>query len=202
VWKIGLGFLAFGTSLDIFFHKFSESGSFVRLLHELPCVRDPWMAPCWAIVDFSQYSSSFLDVVVEKKFSDCWFGVGKKGVIKEDTRFVGIHLLVKVFLSREKISDSVGVAGNVGQFVVKVLEVFNPSCLSTSNLLRLAEILQIFVVGTDFNGVCGSKKEGATTFESKEDSGEFLVVGVVVLFGGEETVRVEGDRVGSIVKLL
>jgi hypothetical protein len=29
VWEIGLGFLAFGTSLDIFFHKFSELRSFV-----------------------------------------------------------------------------------------------------------------------------------------------------------------------------
>jgi hypothetical protein len=38
VWKIGLGFLALGTSLDVFFHKFPESGSFIRLLHELPCI--------------------------------------------------------------------------------------------------------------------------------------------------------------------
>jgi hypothetical protein len=74
VWKIGLGLLAFGAPLDIFFHKFSESGSFVRLLHELPCIRDPWMAPCRTIMDFSQYSSSFLDVVVEKKFSNRRFG--------------------------------------------------------------------------------------------------------------------------------
>jgi hypothetical protein len=29
VWKIGLGFLALGTSLDVFFHKFSELGSFI-----------------------------------------------------------------------------------------------------------------------------------------------------------------------------
>jgi hypothetical protein len=38
VWEIGLGFLALGTSLDVFFHEFSESGSFIRLLHKLPCV--------------------------------------------------------------------------------------------------------------------------------------------------------------------
>jgi hypothetical protein len=38
VWEIGLGFLAFGTSLDVFFYKFSELWSFIRLLHELPCV--------------------------------------------------------------------------------------------------------------------------------------------------------------------
>jgi hypothetical protein len=92
-------------------------GSFVRLLHELPCVRDPWMAPCWAIVDFSQHSSSFLDVVVKKKFSDRQFGVRrgrKKGVVKEDTWFVGIHLLVKVLSSGKEIGNSVRVTRDVG----------------------------------------------------------------------------------------
>jgi hypothetical protein len=114
VWKIGLGLLAFGASFDIFFHELSESGSFVQLLHEFPCIRDSQMAPCWAIVDFLQYSSSFLDVVIEKKFSDCWFGGRKEGVIEEDTQFVGIHLLVKVLSSRKEIGDHVCIAGYVG----------------------------------------------------------------------------------------
>jgi hypothetical protein len=183
VWKIGLGFLALGASLDVFFHEFSESGSFVRLLHELPCVRDPGMAPCWAIVDFLQHSSSFLDVVFEKKFLDRRFGGGKKGVVKEDTWFVSVHLLVKVLSSRKEISDGVRVSGDVGQLVVEILEVLDPAGLTTSNLLWLAEILEVLVIGADFNGVCGSKKEGSTTFESKQDGSEFLVVGVIVLFG-------------------
>jgi hypothetical protein len=38
----------------------------------------------------------------------------KKGVIKEDTRFIGIHLLVKVLLLGKEISDGVGVAGDMG----------------------------------------------------------------------------------------
>jgi hypothetical protein len=104
VWKIGLGLLTLGTALDVFFHEFSESGSFVRLLHELPCIRDPRVAPCGAIVDFLQYGSSFLDVVVKKKFSDRGFGVQKKGVVKEDMWLVGIHLLVKVLSSRKEMS--------------------------------------------------------------------------------------------------
>jgi hypothetical protein len=70
------------------------------------------MAPCWAIVDFSQHSSSFLNVIFEKKFSDHWFG--KKGVVKEDTWFVGIHLLVKVLLLGEEIGNGVRVSRNVG----------------------------------------------------------------------------------------
>jgi hypothetical protein len=205
VWKIGLGFLAFGTSLDVFFHEFSESGSFVRLLHKLPCVRDPWVAPCWAIVDFSQHSSSFLDVVVEEKFSDRWFGVRrgrKKGVVKEDTQLVGIHLLVKVLSSRKEIGNSIRVTRDVGQFIVKILKVLDPAGLSTSNLLRLAEILEIFVVGSNLDWLCSTKEEGSTTLESEQDSCEFLVMGVVVLFGGEETSGVEGNWVNSIIKLL
>jgi hypothetical protein len=58
----------------------------------------------------------------------------------------------------------------------------------TSNLLWLAEILEVLVIGMDFNGMCGSKKERSTTFESKQDSGKFLVVGVIVLLGGEKTL--------------
>ena len=145
------------------------------------------MAPCWAIVDFSQHGSSFLDVVVEKKFSDRRFGVRggrKKGVVKEDTRLVGIHLLVKVLSSRKEIGDSIRVTRNVGQFVVEVLEVLDPAGLAASDLLRLAEVLEILVVGSDLNRLCSSKEEGLTTLESEQDSCEFLVMGVVVLFGG------------------
>jgi hypothetical protein len=191
VWKIGLGFLALGTSLDVFFHKLSESGSFVRLLHELPCIRDPWMAPCWAIVDFSQYSSSFLDVVIEKKFSDHWFrvrGGRKKGVVKEDMRFVGIHLLVKVLSLGKEIGDGVCVTRNVGQFIIEVLKILDPAGLSTSNLLRLAEVLEVLVVGANLNWLCSAEEEGSTTLESEQDGCKFLVVGVVVLFSGEETL--------------
>jgi hypothetical protein len=142
------------------------------------------MAPCWAIMDFLQYGSSFLDVIIEKKFSDCQFGGGKKGVVKEDTWFIGIHLLVKVLSSGKEICDSVGVAGDVGQFVVEILEVFDLLRLSASDLLWLAEVLEILVISAHFNRVRSSKEEGATTFEPKQDSSEFLIVSVIVLFSG------------------
>jgi hypothetical protein len=184
VWKIGLGFLTFGTSLDVFFHKFSESRSFVRLLHEFSCVRNSRMAPCWTIVDFLQHGLSFLDVVVEKKFLDCQFGGQKKGVVKEDTRFISIHLLVKVLSSGKEISDSIRVTRDVGQFIIKILKVLDPAGLLTGNLLRLAEVLEVLVICTDLNRVCSSKEERSTTFESEQDGCKFLVVGIVVLFGG------------------
>jgi hypothetical protein len=141
------------------------------------------MAPCWAIVDLSQHSSSFLDVVVEKKFSDHWFGGGKKGVVKENTWFVGIHLLVKVLSLREEISDRIHMTGDVGQFIVEVLEVLDPVGLSASDLLRLSEVLKVFVVSADLDGVHGSKEERSTTFKPEQHGSKFLVMGVVVLFG-------------------
>jgi hypothetical protein len=139
------------------------------------------MAPCWAIVDLSQHSSSFLDVVVEKKFSNCRFGVRrrfggrKKSVVKEDTWFVGIHLLVKVLSSGKEISDSVRVTQNMGQFVVEILKVLDPVGLAAGNLLRLAEILEILVIGSNLDWLCSTEEEGSTTLESKEDRCEFLV---------------------------
>jgi hypothetical protein len=138
------------------------------------------MAPCWAVMNFSQHSSSFLNVIVKKKFSDRWFGVRKKGVIKEDTRFVGIHLLVKVLSSRKEIGNSIRVTRDMGQFIIEVLKVLDPVGLSTGNLLRLVEVLEILVVGANLNQLCSSKKEGSTTFESEQDGYEFLVMGVVV----------------------
>jgi hypothetical protein len=153
VWKTGLGFLALGASLDIFFHKFLESGSFVQLLYELPCIQDPWMASCRAIMDFSQHSLSFLDVIFKKEFSDHQFGVQKKSVIKEDTQFVSIHLLVKVLLSEKEISDGVGISRNMSQFVVEILEVFDPMCLMTGDLLGLTKVLEVLVVHMNLNCV-------------------------------------------------
>jgi hypothetical protein len=90
-------------------------------------------------------------------------------------------------LSGEEIGDSVRVTWDVGQFIVKILKVLDPAGLSTSNLLRLAEVLEVFVVGANLNRLCSAEEEGSTTLESEQDGCEFLVVGVVVLFCGEET---------------
>jgi hypothetical protein len=99
-------------------------------------------------------------------------------------RFVGIHLLVKVLLSGKEIGDSVRVTRDVGQFIVEILKVLDPAGLSASNLLRLTDVLEILVVGANLNWLCCSKKEGSTTLESEQDGCEFLVVGIIVLFGG------------------
>jgi hypothetical protein len=145
------------------------------------------MASCRAVVDFSQHGLSFLNVVFEKKFSDHCFGGGKESVVKEDTQFIGIHLLVKVLLSREEIGNGVGIAQDMGQFVIEILEIFDPPCLATSNLLGLMKVLKILVVSANVNRVCSAQEQRAATFEPEDYGGKFFVMGVVVLFSGEET---------------
>jgi len=39
------------------------------------------------------------------------------------------------------------------------------------------------MIGTDANGVCGTQKERATAFKTKNHSGEFFIMGIVVPFG-------------------
>jgi hypothetical protein len=79
------------------------------------------------------------------------------------------------------------VSRNVGQFIIKVLEVFNPMGLATSDLLGLMEVLEVLVVSMNLNRVCHSEEQGATTLEPKDNCSKFLVMGIIVLFSREET---------------
>ena len=82
--------------------------------------------------------------------------------------------------------------------VVKVLEEFEPACLSAINFLRLAEVLEVFMVGPDANGMFRSKRERATALKPIDYGGEFFVMCIVVAFGGKETTGVEGNGMNPI----
>jgi hypothetical protein len=97
---------------------------------------------------------------------------------------LGIHPLVKVFTTGEEVGDGVRMPGDVVKYKVEILKEFHPSSLPSGNLLWLAEVLKVFVICLDVNGVVGAEEVGATAFEPIYDSGHFLVVNVVVLFGG------------------
>jgi hypothetical protein len=56
----------------------------------------------------------------------------------------------------KEVGDGVRVTRDVGQFIVEILKVLNPAGLSTSNLLWLAEVLEILVVGADLDRVCST----------------------------------------------
>jgi hypothetical protein len=66
----------------------------------------------------------------------------------------------------------------------------------------LAEVLEVFVVCSDMNGVVGAKEVGAATFKPIHDSGHFFVVDVVVSFGGQEGTGMECYGVFFAVEFL
>jgi hypothetical protein len=127
---------------------------------------------------------------------------GKKGVGKEYSGKIGIHPLVKVRSPGEEVHNRVRRAGNVLQGVVKVLQKLDPPGLAAHDLLRLAEILEVFMVGVDTNWVLGTEEKRATTLETKDNAKEFLVVGVIIGLRGKETSGVEGDGVEAIIVFL
>jgi hypothetical protein len=93
-----------------------------------------------------------------------------------------IHPLVKVFAAGEEVGNSVGVSRDVVEHKVKVLQEFHPSGLPTSDLLRLVEVLEVFMICLNMNGMVSAKEVGAATFEPIYDGGHLFVMDVVVPF--------------------
>jgi hypothetical protein len=93
-----------------------------------------------------------------------------------------INPLVKVFLLGEEIGNGIDVPGDMFEYEVKVLQEFHPSCLSACDFLRLAEVLEVFVVGPDGNRMVGAQEVGASAFKSINNGSHLLVVDVVVSF--------------------
>src|SRR5260221_14189123 len=91
---------------------------------------------------------------------------------------------------------------DVFECVVEVLEEFNPPSLSPSDLLGLSEILEVLVVSEDPDWVFRAEKQGATTLESEDDSCEFFIMNIIVLFCREKASGVEGDGVHPVLMLL
>jgi hypothetical protein len=86
--------------------------------------------------------------------------------------------------------------------VVEILQKLDPLGLSARDLLRFAEVLEVFVVGADADRVLSTKEEWAATFETKDDAKEFLIMSVIIGFCREETVRVESNGMKPILVFL
>ena len=70
--------------------------------------------------------------------------------------FISIHPLVKVRVMGKEVSNGIIMTWNISKGVVEVLEILNPTSLSARDLVRLMEILKIFVIGMHLNWVSGS----------------------------------------------
>ena len=71
----------------------------------------------------------------------------------------------------------------MGELEVKICQVYKPVGLSVVEMLGLAEISEVFMVGEDLYWERGSSKVMAPCLQGVDDSEEFSVVDVVVLFG-------------------
>ena len=116
--------------------------------------------------------------------------------------FISIHPLVKVWPTREEVSNGIVLTRNMSKSAIEVLEIFNPVGLSTRDLLRLVEVLKVFVISVNLNRFGSTKKEWLSHFEAKEDSSKFFIMGIIVAFSGEEALTIETNRVDAIFKSL
>jgi hypothetical protein len=83
----------------------------------------------------------------------------------------------------EEVGDGVGMSRDMVKCEIKVLKELHPSSLPASNLLRLAKVLEVFVICSDMNGVVGAEEVGAAAFKPIYDGSHLFIVDVIVLFG-------------------
>jgi len=94
---------------------------------------------------------------------------GRKKMIGERNAWeIRIHPLVKVLSPRQEVGDRIRGSGDVFQRIIEILQEFDPSGLSAGDLLRLAEVLEIFVVGEDAHRMLRAEEQGSATFETKD----------------------------------
>src|SRR5258708_19666481 len=93
-------------------------------------------------------------------------------------------------------------SGDVIETVVEILEEFHPLGLASCDFLWLTEILEVFVICADHDGMISAKEIQATTFEAVYNGCHFFIMDVIVLFRREESSRVECNWVSSICEFL
>jgi len=75
--------------------------------------------------------------------------------------------------------------------VVKILKEFHPSGLLACDFLWFFEVLQVLVVCMDAYGVLRTQEVLSPTFETKDHTCQFFIMGIIVLLSREEALRVE-----------
>jgi len=141
----------------------------------------------WRVVQGAEDFAAGLTIVGEEGFVH-YEGIGgrrggKKMIGEQDAREIRIHPLVKVLSPRQEVGDRIRGPGDMFQRIIEILQEFDPSGLSAGDLLWLAEVLEIFVVGEDAHRMLRAEEQGATTFEAEHYTRKFAIVDVVVSFG-------------------
>ena len=68
-------------------------------------------------------------------------------------RLISIYPLVKVYATREEVSDSVFWASNMCERIGEILKEGYPMGLAASDLLGFTEVLEVLMVHADFDGM-------------------------------------------------
>jgi hypothetical protein len=74
----------------------------------------------------------------------------------------------------------------VGDFEVKVSKVEKPMSLSSIEVMRFAEVGEVFMVSEDLNRERGASEVLLPGLESSDDSKEFLIIDIIVSFSRDE----------------
>ena len=75
---------------------------------------------------------------------------------------------------------------NVDHFQIEVGEIEEPTGLSAIEVLSLAEVGKVLMVGEDLNRGGGALKVMPPSFQSADDGEEFPIEDIIVSFGGVE----------------
>jgi hypothetical protein len=84
-------------------------------------------------------------------------------------RLISIHPLVKVGVMREEVSNGVLMARNVREGISEILWEGDPTGLMTGDLLRFMEILEVFMVSANFDGMLCAKEKQPSTSKAKNN---------------------------------
>ena len=76
---------------------------------------------------------------------------------------------------------------------VEGAEEFGPTSLSAVEVSLFEKVLKVFVVGKDLDAMAGAFQVVAPVLEGLDDGEKFLVVDVVVEFGGGHRPRMKGN---------
>lgn len=123
-----------------------------------------------------------------------FLGKDRSEIMRICTGIVAIPLFrVDVPASSQRVGFGSEFSGTEPEDEVERRKVLGPSGLSTSQEFGCRKIFQIFVIRDHINGNTRSFEVVSPSPEGFENSQEFLIVSVVVQFGGRESTGVESD---------
>ena len=117
-------------------------------------------------------------------------GKDRTEVVWIDLSVAGIPLFrIDVPPSSDRVRFFTEFSGTESDYHVELVKVFRPPDLPPSKDFGSSEILEVFMVGDNIDGISGTFEVMPPRFESFKNSEKLFIVGVVVEFGSLESPR-------------